>query len=172
MATKPKSSEGQAAVKDVPLETLLAKALEPFTAGKLKEAQTAFEALREEAARTDTIRMVRVATDYLRAISERLEADTASAPVPVEMAAQLELNRHAYDAALAQAEAGLKANPEHAGLHYLKAVALAQMDQPQPAADALAQATTLDPALIYQYRLEPDFDGVRHSAPFAAFNRG
>ena len=44
--------------------------------------------------------------------------------------------------------------------------------EPKPSAEALTKATSLDPGLIYQFRLDSDFDGVRHSAAFAVFNRG
>jgi predicted Zn-dependent protease len=172
MATKPKTTESQAPVKAAPLETMLAKALDQFNAGKLKEAQAAFEALLEETAKTEEYRLGRTVQGYLKAIQARLESQGASTPQAAELTVQVELNHRDPDAALALVEAGLKAHPDHAGLHYLKALALAQLDQAQPAADALTQATSLDPGLIYQFRLEADFDGVRHSAPFAVFHRG
>jgi hypothetical protein len=30
----------------------------------------------------------------------------------------------------------------------------------------------LDADLLFQFRLEPDFDGIRHSGPFATLLRG
>ncbi len=172
MATKPKTSESQAPLKDASLDGLLAKALEQFNAGALKEASAAFGTLMEEALKREELRLSRTAQGYLKAIQSRLENLDASLPQTAELAVQVELNRHEPEAALAQVEEALKAHAGHAGLHYLKALALAQLDQAQPAADALSQATELDPGLIYQFRLEADFDGVRHSAPFAVFNRG
>lgn len=172
MATKPKTSESQAPLKDASLDGLLAKALEQFNAGALKEASAAFGTLMEEALKREELRLSRTAQGYLKAIQSRLENLDASLPQTAELAVQVELNRHAPEAALALVEEALKAHPGHAGLHYLKALALAQLDQAQPAADALSQATELDPGVIYQFRLEADFDGVRHSAPFAVFNRG
>ncbi|WP_306600782.1 hypothetical protein [Geothrix sp. 21YS21S-2] len=172
MATKPKTSESQAPVKDASLDVLLAKALEQFNAGSLKEASAAFGTLLEEAIKREELRLGRTAQGYLKAIQARLENLDASLPQTAELSVQVELNRREPEAALTLVEEGLKAHPGHAGLHYLKALALAQLDQAQPAADALTQATTLEPGLIYQFRLEADFDGLRHSAPFAAFNRG
>jgi len=172
MATKPKTSESNAPVKDASLEVMFSKALEQFNAGKLKEASAAFEALQEEAVKREEIRLGRTAQGYLKAIQTRLESLVAEAPQAPEMSVQVELNHGNPEAALALVEEGLKALPEHAGLHYLKALALAQLDQAQPSADALVKATTLEPGLIYQFRLDTDFDGVRHGAPFAVFNRG
>jgi len=171
MATKPKSSENPPA-QVAPLEKMLAQALELFSTGKLKEAAAAFETLLEQSAKTEEFRLGRTAQGYLKAISTRLEALEVNAPQVAELTAQFELNRKDPEAALALVEAGLKAHADHAGLHYLKALALAMQDEAQASAEALAKATSLDPGLIYQFRLDADFDGVRHTAPFAAFNRG
>lgn len=172
MATKPKTSESQAPVKDASLDAMLAQALEQLNTGKLKEAAAAFGVLLDEALKLEDLRLGRTAQGYLKAIQSRLENLEADLPQTAELSAQVALNRRDPDSALALVEEGLKSHPDHAGLHYLKALALAQLDQTQPAADALTQATTLDPGLIYQFRLEADFDSLRHSAPFAAFNRG
>ncbi|BDU72886.1 TPR end-of-group domain-containing protein [Mesoterricola silvestris] len=172
MSTKPKTSESQAPAKDASLEMMLAEALKQFNAGALKEAAAAFGALQEEAAKREDLRVGRTALGYVKAIQSRLENQEAVLPQTAELSVQVELNRRAPEAALTLAEEGIKAHAGHAGLHYLKALALAQLDQAQPAADALSQAISLDPGLIYQFRLEADFDGLRHSAPFAVFNRG
>jgi len=172
MATKPKTSESAAPAKDASLGAMLAKALEQFNAGSLKEALAAFETLQEEAVKHEDFRLGRTAQGYLAGIRTRLESQVAQAPLTPELSVQVALNHHDPEAALAQAEEGLKAHPDHAGLHYLKALALAQLDQAQPSADALVKATSLDPGLIYQFRLDADFDGLRHAAPFAVFNRG
>lgn len=171
MATKPKTSESSSPAKDTTLENLLAKALEQFNAGKLKEAEAAFTELQEEAAKAEAFGLGRTALGYLKAIGTRLETLGAAGSQAVELTVQVQLNHRDPEAALKLVEEGLKAHPDLPGLHYLKALALAQLDQAQAAADALVRATTLEPALIYQFRLEADFDGVRHSAPFAAFNR-
>lgn len=172
MATKPKTTESQAPAKDASLEAMFAKALGQFNEGKLKEALASFEALKEESVRRDEFHMGRAIEGYLRAIRARVEAQEAGAAPSVELAVQLKLNRRDAEGALADLEPALKASPDRAALHYLKAVALAQLDQAQPAADALTQASGIDPAVLFQFRLEGDFDGVRHSAPFQTFNRG
>jgi len=172
MPTKLKTSEGKGEGKELSLEPMLAQALEQFNGGNLLEAAAAFESLQEEAGRQEAFRLGRTAQGYLKAVRSRLDSQSASTPQLAELAVQIELNRHAPTAALALAEEGVKAHPDHCGLHYLMAVALAQLDQAPASAEALAKATALEPGLIYQFRLEADFDGIRHSAPFAAFNRG
>lgn len=170
MATKPKTNESQAP-NGRSLETELADAIAQLAAGDVKGAQAAFEALQAEALKAEAYRMARAAQTHLAAIAKREEAGNPTAPAP-ELAVQVQLNRRDPEAALALAEEALRSRADHAGLHYLKALCLALLDRAQESADALAQATSLDPGLIYQYRLEADFDGVRMSGPFAAFNRG
>jgi predicted Zn-dependent protease len=157
---------------DASLESMLSQALEQFTAGKLKEAAEAFKNLQEEAAKREDFRLGRTAQGYLKAVQSRLEDQGVQAVQAPELLAQLQLNHQDPEAALAQAEEGLKAHPDHAGLLYVSALALAQLDQAQASADALAKAVALDAGLVFQFRLDADFDGVRHSAPFAVFNRG
>ena len=172
MATKPKTTESTASAQGAGLDTMFVKALEQFNGGQLKEAAAAFAALQAEAGKLEDIRLGRSAQSYLKAIQTRLDLQESPAAEAPELAAQLALNRHDPDAALARVEAALQAGPEQAGLLYLKAVALAQLEQVQPSADALVKATGLEPGLIYQFRLEADFDGVRHAAAFQVFNRG
>ena len=172
MATKPNTSESPLPVKDAKLEVMLSQGLEQLNGGKLKEAEAAFAALEEEAIKRDEIRLGHIAQGYLKAVRTRLANLDTLAPQSAELLVQVELNNHDPEAALARAEEGLQVHPDHCGLHYLKAVALAQLDQAQAAADALAKATSMEPGLIYQFRLEEDFDGVRHTAPFSVFNRG
>jgi hypothetical protein len=172
MATKPKTTESQAPLKDASLEAMLAKALAQFDGGDVKGAAAAFAALQEQSLQQDEYRLARTAQRYLDGIRLRQETAAADPAVTPEMGIQVALNRRESEGALAQADAALKAHPDRAGLHYLKAMALAQADKADASAEALAKATSLDPGLLYQFRLEPDFDGVRQAAPFAAFNRG
>ena len=151
---------------------MFVKALEQFNGGQLKEAAAAFAALQAEAGKLEDIRLGRSAQSYLKAIQTRLDQQASPAAQAPELSAQLALNRRDPDAALALVEAALKSGPEQAGLLYLKAVALAQLDQAQPAAEALVKAVALEAGLIYQFRLEADFDSVRHAAAFQVFNRG
>jgi outer membrane protein assembly factor BamD (BamD/ComL family) len=172
MATKPKTSESTAPVMDASLESMLSQALEQFTAGKLKDAAKGFEALQVEAIKREDFRLGLTALGYLKAIQAREAEQGQQAVQAPELRAQLELNHQDPDAALVQVEEGLKTHPDHAGLHYVKALALAQLDQAQASADALAKAISLDAGLVFQFRLDADFDGFRHTAPFAVFNRG
>ncbi|NTV75397.1 MAG: hypothetical protein HGA66_14475, partial [Holophaga sp.] len=90
---------------------LLAKALEQFNAGALKEASAAFGTLLEEAIKREELRLGRTAQGYLKAIQARLENLDASLPQTAELTVQVELNRREPEAALALVEEGLKAHP-------------------------------------------------------------
>lgn len=171
MSTKPKTTESQAQTRDAALEATFNKALGLFQEGKLTESLALFDGLHEEANEQQNYRLGRSVEGYQKAIQARIEAQEAGTVPSVELAVQLKLNSHDAEGALAALEPALQAHPDHANLHYLKALALAQMDQAQPSADALAQASTLDPSILYQFRLEEDFDGLRHTTPFQAFNR-
>ena len=172
MATKPKTTETSAPVKDQTLEARFSQALDAYNAGSLQEAQAAFTAVMEEAGRAEAYRLGHSAQAYLKAIQTRLETLQGPLSPSQELSATVELNEAEPEAALARVDEALTARPDHAGLNYLKAVALAQLGEAQACADALAKALALDPGLIYQFRLEADFDGIRHTAPFAVFNRG
>ena len=108
----------------------------------------------------------------MTAIQVRLQEQVAPTKETPELSAQLLLNHKNTAAALEGLDKALKAGPERATLHYLKALAHAQLGQVQESADALGQAMGLDPDIIFQFRLEPDFDGIRHSGPFATLLRG
>jgi hypothetical protein len=60
---------------------------------------------------------------------------------------------------------------ESGRLCYLKALAQAQLEQGSEAAESLARAIQLEPDFLFQFRMEPDFDQVRHTAAFAALER-
>ncbi|BDU76891.1 hypothetical protein [Mesoterricola sediminis] len=172
MAIKPKTNESPVTSADMTLEDSLTAALAKLGDNDLKAAQAAFEAVQAAALQAEAFPIARTAQSHLAAIAKRLDGAEAPAEPAPELAVQVQLNRRDPEAALGLAEAALKARPDHAGLHYLKALSLALLDRPQESADALTQATSLDPGLIYQFRLEPDFDAVRQSGPFAVFNRG
>ena len=169
MATKPKTTENTAHAPEASLDAMFSKALQLFTDSKLEEAKAAFEAVQDEAIKQERLNMGRSAKAYLAGIRGRLEDRNAAAPEAAELAAQVRLNAHKPEEALALLEKALPKAAGKADLHYLIALAHAQMDQFQASADALAKALELKPDLIFQYRLEPDFDGLRHAAPFAAF---
>ena len=80
----------------------------------------------------------------------------------------LMLNRRKPEQALEVAEKALKGEGKNGHLHFLKATALAQLGRAEDAAAALKAALGLEPELIHQVRLEPDFDVVRRHPAVAA----
>jgi len=171
MATKTKTSETSASAPVPSVEKVFSQGLEQLNAGDLVAAGTSFKFVQEEAISQDRLGLGRTARGYLAAIQARLqEQDAASAGTP-ELTAQLMLNKNSAATALEVVDRALQAHPERATLHYLKAVAHAQLDQGQESAEALAKAVELDADFLFQFRLEPDFDGIRHTGPFAALLR-
>ena len=168
MATKTKTSETPAPASASPVEKVFAEGLELFNAGKLEEAAKAFEFVQAEGVAQERLSMVHTARGYLTAIQARFAAKKDQAPISAELTAQLLLNQQDPDGALAIVVKALGTSPDRAVLHYLNAVACAQLDQIQESADALAKAVALDPDVLFQFRLESDFDGLRQQAPFAA----
>ena len=172
MATKTKSSETAAPVPSTSLEATFSEGLKQLDAGNLEAAAATFSSVQEQASATEQLNLGRAARGYLAAIQARIqERGEASRETP-ELSAQILLNRRESEAALAGLDKALAAAPERAPLLYLKALAHAQLDQAQEAADALAKAVRGDADFLYQFRLEPDFDGIRHSAPIANLLRG
>jgi tetratricopeptide (TPR) repeat protein len=170
MATKTKTSETPDSAPAHSVEQVFSEALGHLDAGDLSAAVRAFTLVEEGAVAQDRLSLCRAARSYLAAIRARQEQGEASRPAP-ELAVQLHLNRRDLDEALAKAGEALAAQPDRASLHYLKALAYALQGSAQESAEALARAIELEPGLLFQFRLEPDFDGVRHSGPFAALNR-
>ena len=167
MATKTKSSEMADSAPASTMEQMFSEALGHLDAGDLAAAVRAFTVVEEQAVAQDRLNLCRTARSYLAAIRARLDSGEAAQQAP-EMGVQMLLNRKDPAAALAKAEAALAGTPGRAILHYLKGLAFAQQGLAQESAEAVAKAVELDPDLLYQYRLEPDFDAVRHSGPFAA----
>jgi tetratricopeptide (TPR) repeat protein len=168
MVTKTKTSE----VSVAPVEKTFSEGLELFNAGKLEESAKAFATVEAEGVAQERLNLVHSARGYLTAIQARFDAKKTLAPEAPEMAAQILLNEQDADGALVLIEKALQAHPERAMLHYLNAVACAQLDQVQASADALAKAVELDADVLFQFRLESDFDGLRHQAPFAVLLKG
>jgi tetratricopeptide (TPR) repeat protein len=171
MATKTKTSETLAPAPVPSVEKLFSEGLEHLNAGKLVEAAAAFTQVQAEAISQDRLNLGRTARGYLTAIEARLHEQDAPSKETAEMSAQLLLNRKNPEAALEALDKAIKASPERSTLHYLKAVAHAQLGQGQESAEALAKAAELDTDVLFQFRLEPDFDGLRQSGPFAALLR-
>jgi len=172
MATKTKTTETTAAALAPAVEKQYSEALELLNAGKLAEAAAAFTLVQTEAINQERLNLGRAARSYLTAIQARLQEQGAAITETAEFSVQLLLNQRNAQGALEALDLAIKARPERAALHYLKAVAHAQLTQNQESADALGRAVELDADLLFQFRLEPDFDGIRHSGPFAALLRG
>jgi len=172
MATKTKTSGTPAPAPVDAVEKLFSDGLAHLDGGRLVEAEAAFTKVQAEAIAQERLNLSRAARGYLVAIQARLQERETPALETPELSAQLLLNKKNPAAALEALEPALKAFPDRGALHYLKAVAHAQQGQGQEAADALARAVELNGDLLFQFRLEPDFDSVRHSGPFAALLRG
>ena len=168
MATKTKTSE----VTVAPVENTFAEGLEHFNAGRFEEAAKAFNAVVAEAVVLERLGLVHSARGYLTAIQARIDANKTQGPLSPELAAQLLLNQQDANGALELVAKALQAQPDRAVLHYLNAVAFAQLEQVEASAEALAKAVELDPDVLFQFRLESDFDGLRHQAPFAVLLKG
>ena len=172
MATKTKTSETSASEPMPALEALFSEGLAHLDAGRLDQAAAAFTQVEAEAMGQERLNLGRTARGYLCAIEARLREQGAPALETPELTAQMLLNKKNPAAALEALEKALAAFPERGNLHYLKAVAHAQLGQGQESADALAKAVELDADILFQFRLEPDFDSIRHSGPFTALLRG
>ena len=172
MATKTKNSETPAQVPASPVEKVFSEGLEFMNAGKLAEAAKAFEFVQAESLIQERLNLSHSARAYLAAIKTRIEAKLAPAPETAEMAAQLRLNLQDATGALEIIEKALLANADRAILHYLHAVACAQLEQVEESAEALAKAIALEPDFFFQFRLETDFDGLRQLPAFAALTKG
>jgi tetratricopeptide (TPR) repeat protein len=171
MASKTKTSEIPASAPDASVEKLFSEGLELLNAGKLEQAAAAFTQVQEAAIKAERLNLGRTVRGYLAAIQARLHEQGAGAKENAEFSIQLLLNQKNPQAALEALGKAIQAGPERVALHYLKAVAHAQLGQGQESAEALGRAAELDPDILFQFRLEPDFDGIRHSAPFAALLR-
>ena len=172
MATKTKTIETSASAPVASVEKLFSEGLEHMNAGRLVEAGAAFTQVQAEAMNQERLNLGRTARGYLTAIQARLNEQGEAGKETAEMTIQMLLNKRTPEAALEALEKALKAAPERAILNYLKALAHAQLGQAQESADALGKAAEFDADMLFQFRLEPDFDAIRHSGPFAALLRG
>lgn len=165
MATKSKSTATSTLPKA--LGDKLSKAVGLVDGKKHAEAEALLQELVKEAAEARHLGLERTARTYLKVCEAARPAKGAG--TPVELQAQLHLNRREGPAALELVEKALKAHKDRAPLHYLKAVAHAQAGDGSAAAAALTHALELDGDLRFVYRLEPDFDAFRREAAFVPF---
>ena len=148
-----------------PLAEAFAKAVKLVEAGKHAEAAKAFEALVAQAQDSGQWHLKRSALGYLAICQRHVQAPKEPKRSP-EAEAQMCLNAKDAEGALKVVDKALKAHPEGAKLHYLKAVALAQLDQEEACAASLKTALELDADLTYPFRMEPDFEDVRDHPAF------
>lgn len=165
MATKPKSTATSTLPKA--LGDKLAKAIQLVDGKKHAEAEGLLQELMKEAAEARHLGLERTAHTYLK-VCEAARPGKGAA-VPVELQAQLHLNRRESAEALELVDKALRSHKDRAVLHYLKALAHAQAGDGAAAAACLTQALGLDGDLRFVYRLEPDFDAYRREAAFVPF---
>lgn len=165
MATKSKSTATSTLSKA--LGDKLSKAIGLVDAKKHGEAESLLQELAKEAAEGRNLGVERTVRTYLR-VCEMAKPQKGGAAGP-EMQAQLHLNRRETREALEVLDKALKGHKDRAQLHYLKALAHAQLGEAANAAAALGQAVELDNDLRFIYRLEPDFDAFRREAAFVTF---
>ncbi|WP_243300716.1 TPR end-of-group domain-containing protein [Geothrix oryzisoli] len=175
MATKAKSehapkSAPAPAVQAFPLADAFAKAVKLAEGGKHAEAVKALDALMVEAQAAGDWAVKRRAQVYRALAESKLHPPKVATPDTVTEI-QASLNRRDTDGALKQLEKAIKAHPTHGTLHYLRAVAFAQMENAEGAAESLKKAVELEADLIFQWHMEPDFNSVRKS-PLFAFTEG
>ena len=176
MATKaktepvPKSTPAPAHAAPSPLAAAYGKAVKLVDAGKHAEAAKALETLMHEAQEAGEWSMKRRAQVYLGLCESKIHPPKTAVADPVTEI-QACLNRRETDEALKLSEKAIKAQPTKGSLHYLRAVAFAQAENTEAAADSLKKAMELDASFVFQWHMEPDFNSIRKS-PLFAFTEG
>jgi tetratricopeptide (TPR) repeat protein len=176
MATKakteptPKPAPAQAQPSAAPLADTLARALKLVDSGQFAEATKALETLSAEALTAGNFPMKRRSQVYLALCEAKLHPAKAAAPDPITEI-QACLNHRHTEEALKLSEKALKSHPGKSTLHYLRAVAFAQAENTEAAAESMKLAMDLDGDLVFQWHMEPDFNPIRKS-PLFAFTEG
>ena len=176
MATKakteptPKSAPVPAQVTPFPLASAFAKAIKLGDSGKHAEAVKALEGLIQEALAAGDWAMKRRAQIYLSLSEAKLHPGKVGVTDPVSEI-QACLNRRDAAEAIKLADKSIKSHPTMGSLHYLRAVAFAQSDNTEAAAESLKKAMDLDTDFVFQWHMEPDFNSTRKS-PLFAFTEG
>jgi tetratricopeptide (TPR) repeat protein len=175
MATKAKSTAapGKPAPSQAqpsPHAATLAKGMKLVDTGKHDEAVKVLEPLVAEAQASGEWAIKRRAQVYLTLAQSRTAPAKAAGDDPIAEA-QAHLNRREGEAALKLLDKLIKAHPATGTLHYLRAVALAQAENAEGAAEALKKALELDADLVYLWHMEPDFAAMRKS-PLFGFTEG
>lgn len=171
MATKGKSAPAPKSTPPPqappsPLASALAKAIKLAESGKHADAVKTLEALAKEAQAAGDWAMKRRAQVYLALSEAKLHPPKTAAADPIGDILS-HLNRKECEEALKLIDKALKGHPAKGQLHYLRAVAFAQAGNAEASAENLKKATELDPDLVFQWHMEPDFNSVRKSPLFA-----
>jgi predicted Zn-dependent protease len=166
MATKPKTTPTPSVTAPANLVGEFAKAVKLVDTGKHADAVKLLAPLVAESDAAGAFALKRRAQVYL-AIAEHHANPAKAADLSPLTEIQACLNRGETEGAIQMAEKAIKATPTQGVLHYLRAVAFAQGDNAEGAADSLRKATELDGDLVYQWHMEPDFNSVRKSPLFA-----
>ena len=166
----PKPAPVPTPVAPFPLAAAFAKAIKLVDAGKHAEAAKALELLIKEALATGDWAMKRRAQIYLALAESKIHPPKAGVTDPVSEI-QACLNRRDAAEAIKLADKAIKSHPAVGSLHYLRAVAFAQSENTEAAAESLKKAMDLDADFVFQWHMEPDFNSTRKS-PLFAFTEG
>ena len=143
-----------------------AHALGLFEAGNHGEAAKALEAAMLAAQETGEWAVKRRAQIYLGLAQAKQNPAKAVKPTNL-VEIQASLNRRNTEEAMKLIDKELKDHPTLAVAHYLRSLAFAQTDNAEASADSLKRALELDPDLVFQWHMDPDFNGIRKSTLFA-----
>jgi tetratricopeptide (TPR) repeat protein len=166
----PKPAPVPTPVAPFPLAAAFAKAIKLVDAGKHAEAAKALEQLIKEALAAGDWAMKRRAQIYLALAESKIHPPKTGVTDPVSEI-QACLNRRDAAEAIKLADKAIKSHPAVGSLHYLRAVAFAQSENTEAAAESLKKAMDLDADFVFQWHMEPDFNSTRKS-PLFAFTEG
>jgi len=165
MASKTKTSEIPASAPDASVEKLFSEGLEMLNAGKLEQAAAGIHAGSGGGDQSGAPELGMHRPGLFGRHPGPAPRAGRGRQGKRRFSIQLLLNQKNPQAALEALGKAIQAGPERVALHYLKAVAHAQLGQGQESAEALGRAAELDPDILFQFRLEPDFDGIRPRLP-------
>ena len=162
-ATTPTPSAGGAPST---LPAAFEQALALLDGGKADQALRAFQAVIADAQAAGEWAVKRRAEVYL-ALAQGKATPAAPAPADPLTEIQARLNQRDTSEAHRLLDKALKGQPNQGVLHYLRAIAHAQAENAEAAADALKRALELDRDLVFQWHMDKDFDPIRKSPLFA-----
>jgi tetratricopeptide (TPR) repeat protein len=170
MATKAKSTAAPkpapAAAPPPQLASQFTMAVKLVDEGRHAEAVPLLEALALAAQASGDWAVKRRAQVYLSLAQSHLKPAEVAGEDPMTEVQSL-LNHRDHAGAQKLLDKLIKSQPGRGLLHYLRAVALAQEERAEGAAEALKKALELDPDLIFLWHMEPDFAAMRKSSLFA-----